>query len=470
MIRSLGLAALAGALVSSHASAQNRESPFESAAASRFADSVLALMTLEEKLGQLSMAPGYGTQTGPQVSPGSQARIRAGTIGSYLLVFGAELTRDLQKIAIEESRLRIPLMFAADIIHGHRTIYPIPLAEAASFNPERVRQSARFAAVEATAHGLNWTFAPMVDIARDPRWGRISEGAGEDPYLGSVMAAAKVRGFQGGDTPDFSSPNAMLATAKHFAAYGSPEGGRDYNTVDVSERTLWEVHLPPFEAAVKAGVASLMPSFNDVGGVPTHTSDWLLGDVLRKRWGFKGFVISDWGAINELRKHGVAASQVEAGILALRAGVDVDMAQYIYADSLAPAVRAGVIPQAYVDSSARRVLRMKYALGLFRTPIGSAIPLDNAGTLSRLSTSPPRGRRPAKRSCCSRTTTRRSHSGRISARLPSSGRLPTTRPRRSETGPGTGAKRTPSQCLLESARRSRRRRGFFTRAELQSIP
>ncbi len=381
MNRTLRLAALAGlagmagaALAVSPASAQTRESPFASAAASQFADSVLALMTLEEKLGQLSMAPGYGTQTGPRATPGSQAQIRAGKLGSYLGIFGAEYTRELQKIAVEESRLKIPLLFAWDIIHGHRTIYPIPLAEAASFNPERVQQSARLAAVEATAHGLHWTFAPMVDIARDPRWGRISEGSGEDPYLGSVMAAAKVRGFQSGDAggrdgaPNFTSPNAMLATAKHFAAYGSPEGGRDYNTVEVSERGLWETHLPTFEAAVRAGVATLMPSFNDIGGVPTHASDWLLEDVLRKRWGFKGLLVSDWGGIDELRKHGVAASKADAGILALRAGVDVDMATYIYADSLVPAVRAGRISEAFVDSSARRVLRMKHALGLFQDP------------------------------------------------------------------------------------------------------
>jgi len=368
MIRTLRWAALACAVVSSHASAQNTELPFASAAASRFADSVLALMTLEEKLGQLAQSPGYGTQSGPRASAGSQAQIRAGKLGSYLGIFGADYTRELQTIAVEQTRLKIPLLFAWDIIHGHRTIYPIPLAEAASFNPERVQESAKLAALEATAHGLHWTFAPMVDIARDPRWGRISEGAGEDTYLGSVMAAAKVRGFQGGDVPDFSSPNTMLATAKHFAAYGAPEGGRDYNTVELSERTLWDVFLPPYEAAVKAGAATIMASFNDIGGVPAHGSDWLLGDVLRKRWGFKGLVISDWGGIDEMRQHGVAAGKADAGALALRSGVDIDMATNIYADSLASAVRVGRISQSFVDSSAHRVLRLKYALGLFRDP------------------------------------------------------------------------------------------------------
>ena len=362
--------AVAAALVSAaDVAAQTREAPFASAAASRFADSVLALMTLEEKLGQLAQAPGYGTQSGPRATAGSQAQLRASKLGSFLGIFGAAYTRQLQRIAVEETRLKIPLLFAWDIIHGLRTIYPIPLAEAASFNPERVEQSAKLAAVEATAHGLHWTFAPMVDIARDPRWGRISEGAGEDPYLGNVMAAAKVRGFQGGPGGgDYSQPNTLLATAKHFAAYGAPEGGRDYNTVELSERTLWEVFLPPYEAAVRAGAATIMSSFNDIGGVPAHASDWLLGDVLRKRWGFQGLVISDWGGINELRQHGVAANKVDAGIVALRAGVDIDMATNIYTDSLVGAVSAGRISQAFVDSSAHRVLRLKYALGLFRDP------------------------------------------------------------------------------------------------------
>ncbi|HWL38912.1 MAG TPA: glycoside hydrolase family 3 N-terminal domain-containing protein [Gemmatimonadaceae bacterium] len=369
MLRGFALAAVAGALVAASAAAQTREPPFASAAASRFADSVLALMTLEEKLGQLAQAPGYGTQSGPRVSAGSQAQLRAGKLGSFLGVFGAGYTRELQRIAVEETRLGIPLLFAWDIIHGHRTIYPIPLAEAASFNPERVEQSARFAAIEATAHGLHWTFAPMVDIARDPRWGRISEGAGEDTHLGNVMAAAKVRGFQGGDNGgDYSAPNTMLATAKHFAAYGAPEGGRDYNTVELSERALWDVFLPPFEAAVKTGVATIMSAFHDIGGVPATASDWLLGDVLRKRWGFRGVVISDWGSINELRQHGVAGNRVDAGMLALRAGVDIDMASNIYSDSLAPAVSVGRVSQSFVDSSTHRVLRLKYALGLFQDP------------------------------------------------------------------------------------------------------
>jgi beta-glucosidase len=369
MIRAFRTAGLAGALVATPVLAQTSVSPLASPAASRFADSVLALMTLEEKLGQLTQAPGYGTQSGPHASSGNQAQLRAGKIGSFLGVFGADYTRRLQRIVMEESRLKIPLLFAWDVIHGHRTIYPVPLAEAASFNPERVEQSARFSAVEATAHGLHWTFAPMVDIARDPRWGRIVEGAGEDPYLGSVMAAAKVRGFQGGDGGvGLGATNTMLATAKHFAAYGAPEGGRDYNTVELSERTLWETYLPPYEAAIKAGAATVMAAFNDIGGVPAHASDWLLDDVLRNRWKFQGLVVSDWSGIEEMIRHGVAANKTDAGILALRAGVDVDMATNIYTDSLAAAVRAGRLSQSFVDSSVRRVLRMKHILGLFQDP------------------------------------------------------------------------------------------------------
>ncbi|MDP9204638.1 MAG: glycoside hydrolase family 3 C-terminal domain-containing protein [Gemmatimonadota bacterium] len=348
---------------------EGRESPMASARASQFADSLLKLMTLEEKLGQLAQTPGRGTQNGPRVPEGGEQLIRAGRVGSFLGIFGADYTRELQRIATQESRLKIPLLFAHDVIHGFRTIYPVPIAEAASFDPERVTSSARQAAVEATAHGLHWTFAPMVDIARDPRWGRIVEGAGEDPYLGAIMAAAKVRGFQGGDgAMNLGAPDALMATVKHFAAYGGAEGGRDYNSVELTERTLWETYLPPYEAAVKAGAATVMSSFNDIGGVPAHSSEWLLSDVLRRRWGFKGVVVSDWGGIGELVHHGIAATTGAAGILALRAGVDVDMSDGIYADSMAAAVRAGRLKEAFVDSSVNRLLRLKYALGLFQDP------------------------------------------------------------------------------------------------------
>jgi beta-glucosidase len=326
-------------------------------------------MTLEEKIGQLNQLPGQGTQTGPRVPLGGEALVRSGGVGSFLGIFGADYTRELQRIATHESRLKIPLLFALDVIHGFRTIYPVPIAEAASFDSARAEFSARQAAIEATAHGIHWTFAPMVDIARDPRWGRVVEGAGEDPLLGSVMAAARVRGFQGGDhAVNLGAPDAMLATVKHFAAYGGAEGGRDYNSVELTERTLWETFLPPYEAAVKAGVAIVMSSFQDIGGTPSHANPWLFGDVLRDRWGFKGLVVSDWGGVGELINHHVAANKTEAAILALRAGIDVDMSDAVYADNMAAAVRAGRIPVALVDSAVRRILRLKYALGLFDDP------------------------------------------------------------------------------------------------------
>ncbi|MGZ3467684.1 MAG: glycoside hydrolase family 3 N-terminal domain-containing protein, partial [Gemmatimonadaceae bacterium] len=333
------------------------------------ADSILRLMTLEEKIGQLNQLPGQGTQTGPRVPQGGEALVRSGGVGSFLGIFGADYTRELQRIATHESRLKIPLLFALDVIHGFRTIYPVPIAEAASFDSARAEFSARQAAIEATAHGIHWTFAPMVDIARDPRWGRIVEGAGEDPLLGRVMAAARVRGFQGGDhAMNLGAPDAMLATVKHFAGYGGAEGGRDYNSVELTERTLWETFLPPYEAAVKAGVATVMSSFQDIGGTPSHANPWLFGDVLRDRWGFKGLVVSDWGGVGELINHHVAANKTDAAILGLRAGIDVDMSDAVYADNMAAAVRAGRIPVALVDSAVRRILRLKYALGLFDDP------------------------------------------------------------------------------------------------------
>lgn len=345
------------------------ESPLRSARAAQVADSILRLMTLDEKAGQLNQLPGFGTQTGPRVPQGGEELVRSGRIGSFLGIFGADYTRELQRIATRESRLKIPLLFGLDVIHGFRTIFPVPLAQAASFDSARVEMSARDAAVEATAHGVTWTFAPMVDIARDPRWGRIVEGAGEDPYLGTVMAAAQVRGFQHGAAGQgLGSSDALLATVKHFAGYGGAEGGRDYNTVELSERTLWETYLPPYEAGVKAGAATVMASFNDIGGTPAHSSAWLMRDVLRDRWGFGGVVISDWGGISELIPHGVAGNRGEAGVLGMRAGIDVDMSDAVYADSLAALVRSGRVPQALVDSAVRHVLMLKYALGLFSDP------------------------------------------------------------------------------------------------------
>ena len=336
-----------------------------------FIDSLVAEMTLEEKLGQLTQMRGRWNDTGPYVPEGGVDEIRRGEIGSFLGVFGAELTRELQRVAVEESRLGIPLLFAHDVIHGFRTVFPVPLAEAASWNPRAVERAARIAAVEAAAHGLHWTYAPMVDIARDPRWGRVVEGAGEDPFLGSVMAAARVRGFQG---EDLSRPDTLLATPKHFAAYGAAEGGRDYDVAEVSERTLREVYLPPFRAAVEAGAGSLMAAFNEVAGVPMHAHRRLLTDVLRGEWGFDGVVVSDFTGVQELMAHGVAATPAEAGFLALRAGVDVDMVSRIYLEHLPAAVRAGELAEAEVDEAVRRVLRAKQDLGLFEDPYRYADP------------------------------------------------------------------------------------------------
>ena len=336
--------------------------------ATRIADSVLALMTLEEKLGQLTQAPAGWGQTGPAVDAGGEQQVREGRLGSFLSLWGAEVTRRMQRIAVTESRLKIPLVFGYDVIHGMRTIFPVPLAMAATFDSAAAARAARIAAGEATAMGVHWTFAPMVDIARDARWGRIVEGAGEDPYLGSVMAIAQVRGYQG---DNLRSPTALLATAKHFAAYGGAEAGRDYNVVSVSERDLWDLYLPPFEASVRAGVGTLMASFNEINGTPAHASDWLMTDVLRRHWNFRGMVVSDWTGVLELLAHGIGDS-VTAARRALSAGVDMEMSSALYRSALANEVRAGRFPQAVIDTAVHRVLRIKAALGLFDDPYRGA--------------------------------------------------------------------------------------------------
>ena len=330
-----------------------------------FVESLLARMTLEEKLGQLNQPPGIGNDTGPKAKAAGTDQVRKGQVGSFLGMQGVKQTCDLQRIAVKESRLGIPLLFGFDVIHGYRTVFPVPLGEAASFNPGAVENAARIAAVEASAHGIHWTYAPMVDVARDPRWGRVVEGSGEDPYLGEVMAAARVRGFQG---KDLRATDTVLATAKHFVAYGGAEAGRDYNTVDISERTLREIYLPPFHAAVKAGVGSIMASFNEVSGVPMHANGPLINGVLRGEWGFDGVLISDYTGVMELMNHGIAADRTEAGKHALEAGVDVDMVSDIYRKDMPKAVRAGKVPATTVDDAVRRVLRAKYRLGLFDNP------------------------------------------------------------------------------------------------------
>jgi len=285
--------------------------------------------------------------------------VRAGKLGGLFNVIGAENTTPVQRIAVTESRLKIPLLFGLDVIHGYRTIFPIPLGEASAFDPEVAEATARAAGLEAAAAGINWTYAPMVDIARDPRWGRIAEGSGEDPYLGSLLAAARVRGFQ----------QSIFATVKHFAGYGAAEAGREYNETEISERTMREIYLPPFKAAIDAGVASLMTAFNSIAGVPASANAWLTDTVLRREWGFNGFVVSDWTSVAELMPHGIAGPPADAGRAALTAGVDMDMMSSIYvSDSMAALVRSSRIPLAVVDTAVMRILRAKQRLGLFRDP------------------------------------------------------------------------------------------------------
>jgi beta-glucosidase len=314
-------------------------------------------MTLDEKVGQLVQVSGFVED--------SVHWIRDGRVGSLLNVTGAVWTNSIQRIAVEESRLGIPLLFGLDVIHGYRTIFPIPLATAASWDPELVTAIERVAAREARATGVNWTFAPMVDIARDPRWGRISEGAGEDPYLGAVMAAARVRGFQG---TDLTSHEHVLATLKHYVTYGAAIGGRDYNSVDMSERSLREIYLPPFRAGVDAGAGSIMTAFNLLNGVPTTANPFTMDSILRGEWGFMGLVVSDWESVGELLVHGYAADTAEAALRAINASLDMDMVSGVYASALAQLVRDGMVPDTVVDASVRRVLRAKFSLGLFDNP------------------------------------------------------------------------------------------------------
>lgn len=328
-------------------------------------DSVMRLMTLEEKIGQMNQYNGDWDATGPITKEGDkQDQIRKGMLGSMLNVTGVEHTRQLQEMAMQ-SRLRIPLLFGQDIIHGYRTTFPIPLAQAASWDLEAIGNSARIAAREAAAAGVHWTFAPMVDIARDPRWGRVMEGAGEDPYLGSCIARARVLGFQGrhlGDT------DAIMACAKHFAAYGAAIGGRDYNSVDMSLRTLWEIYLPPFRAAEEAGAATFMTSFNDLNGIPATGNAYLLRDILKGRWHFSGFVVSDWGAVGEMIPHGYAKDHYQAAMDAVKAGVDMDMESRSYIGQLAKLVRDGKVPLTLIDDAVRRILTKKFEMGLFDDP------------------------------------------------------------------------------------------------------
>ena len=335
---------------------------------SKRVDSVLKLMTLEEKVGQMNQYNGFYDVTGPAPSEGEASKkyenIKKGLVGSMLNIRGAKEVRAIQKIAVEETRMGIPMLFGFDVVHGYKTVSPIPLAEAASWDLEAMKKSAEIAAAEAAAAGLNWTFAPMVDITRDARWGRVMEGAGEDPYLGSQIAIARVRGFQGDKFDEFH----LAACTKHFAGYGFSESGRDYNTVDVSDNTLHNIILPPFKATVDAGVLTFMNSFNEWEGIPATGNKYLQRDLLKGEWNFNGFVVSDWGSLAEMIPHGYAKDLKEASMHAANAGSDMDMESYGYLNHLVALVKEGKVSEDKIDDSVRRILRVKFLLGLFDDP------------------------------------------------------------------------------------------------------
>ena len=332
-------------------------------------DSVLTLMTLEEKIGQLNQYNGFWEITGPTPKEGQAAKkyddLKKGLVGSMLNVKGVKDVKALQKIAVQETRLGIPLLFGFDVIHGYKTISPIPLAEAASWDLSEIKKSAAIAAEEAASVGLNWTFAPMVDVARDARWGRVMEGSGEDPYLGSQIAVARIQGFQG---EDLKAKNTILACAKHFAGYAFAESGRDYNTVDIGESTLQNIVFPPFKAAVDAGVRTFMNSFNELNGIPATGNPYLQRKILKGDWKFDGFVVSDWGSINEMINHGYAKDSKQAAEIALNAGSDMDMESSAYVAHLATLVKEGKVNESLINDAARRILKVKFELGLFDNP------------------------------------------------------------------------------------------------------
>ena len=343
--------------------------PSENDIITRKVDSLLNIMTLEEKVGQMNKYNGFWEVTGPAPEGGSAEEkyehLRSGLVGSMLTVRGVEQVRAVQKIVVEETRLGIPLIIGFDVIHGYKTLSPIPLAESASWDMEAIRRSAEVAAKEAAASGINWTFAPMVDISRDARWGRVMEGGGEDPYLGSKIAVARVKGFQG---EDLSNPLTIAATAKHFAGYGFAEAGKEYNKADIGSVTLHNIVLPPFKAAKEAGVRTFMNGFNEINSVPVTGSEFLLRDILKKEWGFDGFVISDYASIEEMATHGYVKNERMAAKKAAEAGVDMDMEAYAYVNELVGLVRDGEVDEAVIDDAVRRILRVKFELGLFDDP------------------------------------------------------------------------------------------------------
>lgn len=351
------------------ASCANRDAASSKSAASdnemnAFVDSLLRQMTLREKIGQLNLVSVGFDVTGPVVSENVEEKIRAGLVGGVFNTYTPIAVRKLQEMAVTQTRLKIPLLFGFDVIHGHRTIFPIPLGLSASWDLEAIEKSARIAADEAAADGLNWVFSPMVDISRDPRWGRVSEGAGEDPFLGARIAEAMVRGYQG---EDLSRHNTVMACVKHFALYGAAEAGRDYNPADMSERTMFEVFLPPYKAALDAGVGSVMTSFNEINGIPATANRWLNDTLLRRQWGFDGLLVSDYTAVAELVPHGIG-DPADVSSLALQSGVDMDMVSEFYLNNLEMLVEDNRETETWITTSARRVLEAKYKLGLFEDP------------------------------------------------------------------------------------------------------
>ncbi len=332
-------------------------------------ESLLSQMTLEEKVGQMNQYNGFWDLTGPAPSAGDAAKkfnhLKEGLVGSMLNVTGVEDVKKVQKIAVEESRLGIPLIIGFDVIHGYKTLSPIPLAESASWDLEAIKKSAEMAALEASAAGINWTFAPMVDISRDARWGRVMEGAGEDTFLGSKIAIARVQGFQG---ENLASTHTIVACAKHFVGYGFAESGRDYNTVDVGTSTLYNVLFPPFQASIDAGVRTFMNSFNELNGVPATANSFLQRDILKGKWNYDGFVVSDWGSMIEMIDHGYAKDKRHAALLSANAGSDMDMESYAYVNELPSLVKEGKVDEAKIDDAVRRILKVKFELGLFEDP------------------------------------------------------------------------------------------------------
>jgi beta-glucosidase len=360
--------------------AQNKQ-PVLAADIDKKVAALLAKMTLAEKIGQLNQYNGDWDATGPITSEvgNKLEEVRTGRVGAVLNIMGTTHTRSFQDAAMQ-SRLKIPLLFGQDVIHGYRITFPIPLGQAASWDTIAIEKAERIAATEAAASGINWTFAPMVDISRDPRWGRVMEGAGEDPFLGSLIARARVKGFQGNG---LGSPDAIMACAKHFAAYGAAIGGRDYNSVDMSLRTLWEIYLPPFKAALDAGVSTFMNSFNDLNGTPATANSYLQRDILKGKWNFKGFVVSDWGSVGEMINHGYVKDGYEAAEFALNAGSDMDMESRSYINNLVKLVADQKVPVSLIDDAVSRILKKKFELGLFDDPYRFIDPKREATMLNR---------------------------------------------------------------------------------------